>query len=380
MRSSLVTATAPPMMWTPFVCQFLILSGAYATRTYIARTCDEPAAANIACVARYDSVMDYPFSSLAGPSTTTNSSDLSSPAVQNASFIVFDARGREILGSAPSLEQVFSTTPGVIQEAPVYVPELNAIIFSTFSPDVFPQSIIYLNGTKPRLDTFYANPPVWGVNGGRYRDGKIYWAVAGSGDARAPNQTVGQAPGIYQLDPVTKKSSVLLNNYFGVQFNSPDDLVIDDAGDIFFTDPCKKIPLPAYVHALTPIIFRSGYGWAMGFSPTPALHPSTWRFRPSTGAVSVVDNTVNQPNGIGMSPDGTKLYITDTGNNIINATVTGIVYNSTNTHCVWAFDINPSPAGNWCSHRRPVWCTESVGHDGFHIAGNGYLVGAAGTG
>ncbi|KAK0647804.1 Gluconolactonase [Lasiodiplodia hormozganensis] len=305
--------------------------------------------------------MEYPFSETTGESTAANSTDLLSPAVQNASFVVFDPRGREILGDAPSLEHIFSTTPNVIQEAPVYVPELNAIIFSTFSPDVYPQSIIYLNETKPRLETFYADPPVWGVNGGRYRDGKVYWAVAGSGEARGPNnKTVGQAPGIYEVDPITRKSSVLVNNYFGVQFNSPDDLVIDNNGDIYFTDPW--------------------YGWAMGYSPTPALHPSTWRFRPSTGAVSVVDNTVNQPNGIGMSPDGSMLYITDGGNDIVNDTISGIVYSSTNTHCVWAFNTNPSPAGKWLTHRRPMWCTESVGHDGFHVAGNGYLVGAAGTG
>ncbi|KAL1631117.1 hypothetical protein SLS56_004505 [Neofusicoccum ribis] len=171
--------------------------------------------------------------------TTTNSTDAS-----DTSFLVFDPRGRKILGVDPSLEHMFSTTPGVIQEAPVYVPELDAIIFSTFTPDVYPQSIIYLNETEPRLGTFYADPPVWGVNGGRYRDGKIYWAVAGSGDFRASNQTVGQTTGIYTLDPLTMKSTVLVNNYFGVPFNSPDDLVIDDRGDIFFTDPW--------------------YGWAMG--------------------------------------------------------------------------------------------------------------------
>lgn len=234
-----MTSGRRPMMWTPSIAQFLTFSGAHCARTSIPRACDEPSAANIACVARYDSVMTYPFSSVAGNSTTTNSTDLSSPAVQNASFVVFDGRGRKILGPDPSLEQIFSTTPGVIQEAPVYVPELNAIIFSTFTPEVFPQSIIYLNGTEPRLDTFYADPPVWGVNGGRYRNGKVYWAVAGSGVARSPNRTVNQAPGIYELDPITMKSSVLVNNYFGVPFNSPDDLVVDDDGDIFFTDPCK---------------------------------------------------------------------------------------------------------------------------------------------
>ncbi|GME31379.1 nucleoside-diphosphate-sugar epimerase [Neofusicoccum parvum] len=286
---------------------------------------------------------------------TTNSSDAS-----DASFLVFDPRGRKILGADPSLEHMFSTTPGVIQEAPVYVPELNAIIFSTFTPDVYPQSIIYLNETEPRLETFYADPPVWGVNGGRYRDGKIYWAVAGSGDFRASNQTVGQTTGIYTLDPLTMKSTVLVNNYFGVPFNSPDDLVIDDRGDIFFTDPW--------------------YGWAMGYAPAPVLHPSTWRFRPSTGVVTVVENTVEQPNGIGISPDGATLYLTDSGNDIVNGSITGIVYNSTNTHCVWAFNVNPSPAGGWLSNRRPLWCTEAVGHDGFHVAANGYLVGAAGYG
>lgn len=248
-------------MWATLVFQLSLLSGVYATRTSIPRACNEATNASIACVARYDSVMEYPFSETAGESTAANSSDLLSPAVQNASFVVFDPRGREILGSSPTLEHIFSTTPNVIQEAPVYAPELNAIIFSTFSPDVYPQSIIYLNETKPRLETFYADPPVWGVNGGRYRDGKVYWAVAGSGEARGPNnKTVGQAPGIYELDPITKKSSVLVNNYFGVQFNSPDDLVIDNNGDIYFTDPCKPSHSPNECIRLALFRVRMGHG------------------------------------------------------------------------------------------------------------------------
>ena len=38
------------------------------------------------------------------------------------------------------------------------------------------------------------------------------------------------------LDPYTGNVTTLLNNYYGTQINSPNDLFIDSVGDIFFTD------------------------------------------------------------------------------------------------------------------------------------------------
>lgn len=117
---------------------------------------------------------------------------------------------------------------------------MDAIIFSVFNPETIPQRIIHLSSTVPTLSAFEPSPAVWGVNGGRYHDGTIYWAVAGEGKFQySDNETVVQAPGIYALDPQTMKTRPLLNNYYGAKLNSPDDVTIDEDGDIFFTDPCQ---------------------------------------------------------------------------------------------------------------------------------------------
>ncbi len=96
-------------------------------------------------------------------------------------------------------------------------------------------------------------------------------------------------PGLYKLDPVTKKVTPLLNNYFGQFFNSPDDLAVDPTtGDIFFADPW--------------------FGFGLGFTDkVPVLGQHAYRFRPSTGAVGIIDADITSPNGIAISPDGKTL-------------------------------------------------------------------------
>ncbi|KAK7193557.1 hypothetical protein PSPO01_00230 [Paraphaeosphaeria sporulosa] len=42
------------------------------------------------------------------------------------------------------------------------------------------------------------------------------------------------------LDPITRKTQTILNNYFGQRFNNPDDTVSDSTGNIFFTDPLHE--------------------------------------------------------------------------------------------------------------------------------------------
>lgn len=43
-------------------------------------------------------------------------------------------------------------------------------------------------------------------------------------------------PGLFTFDPKTNKSTTLLNNYRGLRFATPDDLVVDQYGNILFTD------------------------------------------------------------------------------------------------------------------------------------------------
>lgn len=303
---------------------------------------------------------------------TSVPSDPSWQLVKNASFIVFDeVRGSQILGSDPTLDFMFSTRNDSIHEAPVYVPPpLNAIIFSIPHVDEYQQRIINLNSTPPTLSNFTTMPPIYAVNGGKYYGGQVYWASeAGTcfptpSVSNSSNSTTCQTPGIYRMNPYTRTSEVLLNNYFGKQFNSPNDLFIDSRGDVFFTD--------------------SWYGWAINVTSYPVLKPQTWRFRPSTGQVSVAEDTIAQPNGIGISPDGRTMYITDTGVTDFSANITNMLpkytYNSLGGNNVYAFDVNFAPPGNYLTNKRPVRSAEEFGDDGFHVSRDGYLLGAAGLG
>jgi len=71
---------------------------------------------------------------------------------------------------------------------------------------------------------------------------------------------------------------VLLNNYFGRQFNSLNDVAINPkTKEIYFTDVT--------------------YGYLQDFRPTPGLPNQVYRFNEKTGAVTVVTDMENKPNG-----------------------------------------------------------------------------------
>ncbi|KAF2111305.1 putative gluconolactonase precursor [Lophiotrema nucula] len=328
---------------------------------------------NVACIHKYAAVMPLPFFRANSLDDTYNPldrfsnitvNDLSFSLVREASFVIFDEpRGVEILGTSPALETIFDIE-ATVHEAPVYVPELNAIIASALDQNVISQIIINLNNTRPTISAFTPNPPVYGVNGGRYFNGSVYWAVAG-GNVIINGTSIQQAPGLYILDPLTKMTKPILNNYFGQRFNGPDDLTAGFNGDIFFTDPWYASALNLTQHP-------------------PVLHQQTYRFRPSTGAVSVVEAGIGIPNGIGLSPDDKVLYITDTSvTNFTDADpniIPRYTWGATASKAVYAFDTVDSPAGRYLINKRPIWYPEEFADDGFHVAGNGYLVGASGFG
>ena len=153
--------------------------------------------------------------------------------IRDANFLVFNEEaGSQILGATPALDFIFDSRNDSIHEAPVYVPALNAIIFSLPHQGIYKQRIIDLNKVPLTVDDYTTDPPVYAVNGGKYFNGSIYWASEAGTTFPNPsgNGEVTQVPGIYKLDPATGKVTTLLNNYFGTQFNSPNDLIIDQSG------------------------------------------------------------------------------------------------------------------------------------------------------
>jgi gluconolactonase len=83
---------------------------------------------------------------------------------------------------------------------------------------------------------------------------------------------------------------VLIDKFQGKRFNSPNDLVYHDNGDLFFTDPPYGLPK----RFNDP---EREMGWC-----------GVYRLS-STGDLSLITKEIAAPNGIGLSPDGRTLYV-----------------------------------------------------------------------
>jgi gluconolactonase len=87
--------------------------------------------------------------------------------------------------------------------------------------------------------------------------------------------------------------SVVVESYHGKKLNSPNDLVIAPDGSLWFTDPPFGLK-------------------GMDKSPDKEL-PFNAVFRYSHGRLTPVITGLTLPNGIGFSPDGKTLYVSNTG-------------------------------------------------------------------
>jgi gluconolactonase len=96
----------------------------------------------------------------------------------------------------------------------------------------------------------------------------------------------------YQLADSSREP--VATDFLGAAFNSPNDVTIRSDGVIYFTDPD----------------FQRG-------SRADAMQGRTSVFRVSGGTVSLVDDSLRQPNGIALSPDGGTLYVGAYGENKI---------------------------------------------------------------
>jgi gluconolactonase len=112
-------------------------------------------------------------------------------------------------------------------------------------------------------------------------------ALDASGDLLLAAHDVG---GISHLDLPGGSLTRGTQTFNGMRFNSPNDVVLRGDGNVYFTDPD----------------FQSPSGRIQGDTRVYRIAPA------SSGAapiVSVVDDSIDQPNGITLSPDGNTLYV-----------------------------------------------------------------------
>ena len=178
-------------------------------------------------------------------------------------------------------------------EGPVYVKDEHALYFTT-APEPGPKNIaimrLQLSGDA---FPFAAQAPETVLQPSNMangmtldRDGRLVICEQGT------KETCAQ---ISRMDLKARKIETVVDQWRGLRFNSPNDVVVKSDGTVWFTDP--------------------NYGEIQGFKNAPEVGAFVYRHDPATDETAVVADSFNKPNGLAFSPDETMLYITDTGAN-----------------------------------------------------------------
>lgn len=155
--------------------------------------------------------------------------------------------------------------------------------------------------------------------------------------------------------------TVIADRFGGKPLNSPNDVVVKSDGTIWFSDPHYGI--------------MTNYE---GFA-APQENPCVvYRVTPDTGAIDVMVDDMNCPNGLAFSPDERLLYVADTGR-----------MQSTDPQHIRVYDCaaDGKPSGGRLFHKVDQGCSDGIridtdgnlwssAADGVHcIAPDGHLMG-----
>ncbi|KAJ5145339.1 hypothetical protein N7448_002731 [Penicillium atrosanguineum] len=282
-------------------------------------------------------------------------------------FHVYDDEFLKIIGEAPTLSRIaHSPKDPLFHEAVVWSKETEEVFFvqnagaKNASTGLKKSAIIekislaeaaavankrdaagLVTVTKVPSSAMVINP-----NGGTNYRRQIVFTGEGQGDDKPPS--------LWLMNPQKPyNTTVLLNNYFGRQFNSLNDVVIHPKNkDIYFTDTI--------------------YGYVQDFRPAPGLQDQIYRFNEDTGAVTVVADGFDHPNGLTFSPDGEYAYVTDTG---IDSGFFGL--NFTRPASIYRFDVEED--GTF-ENRKTFAFVNSGAPDGIHCDSWGNIYAGCGDG
>ncbi len=95
--------------------------------------------------------------------------------------------------------------------------------------------------------------------------------------------------GLTLFDVNTGGRQALNITYNGAHFNSPNDVTVRSDGNTYFTDP----------------------DWQLGGRTNETGMTGVYRVAPDRVTVTLVDGSLDNPNGIALSPDGSVLYVGD---------------------------------------------------------------------
>lgn len=138
----------------------------------------------------------------------------------------------------------------------------------------------------------------------------------------------------------------VVSHYQGRRLNSPNDIVVKRDGSIWFTDPPYGI-----------LSDREGHR-----ADSELGDCYVFRFDPATGALRIVSDWVEEPNGLAFSPDESVLYVSDTS--------AAVRTDGSGHHHIVAFDV----VGGQDLARPRVFAVVSPGlSDGFRVDIHGFV-------
>ena len=195
------------------------------------------------------------------------------------SLEIFDPRFADVARGAGALERLCSGA--IWSEGPVWVKEDASLLWSDIPNNRMLRWSAASGMTVWREGVEFTNGHT------READGALLHCSHGQ---RAVIRT-RFGPGLAPLADET-----VVDRYQGRRLNSPNDIVVKRDGSIWFTDPSYGI--------------LSDYEGHKADSELGDHY--VFRFDPKSGALRIVSDFVEEPNGLAFSPDESLLYVSDT--------------------------------------------------------------------
>jgi gluconolactonase len=141
-------------------------------------------------------------------------------------------------------------------------------------------------------------------------------------------------------------TTVLCDRYLGKRLNSPNDVVVKSDRSIWFTDPAFGIQ-----------------GNYEGEKAEAELPTSVYRIDGNSGAVSLVADDINGPNGLCFSPDESRLYIVETLASPSRILVHDVAGDRLSRRRQFVGAGEGTPDGIRCDVDGNLWCGWGTGRD-----------------
>lgn len=142
--------------------------------------------------------------------------------------------------------------------------------------------------------------------------------------------------------------TILMDSWDDRPLNSPNDVVVAADGSVWFSDPCYGI--------------MSDYE---GRKAVPEQPTAVYRIPPGGGTAELVIGDLEQPNGLCFSPDGSVLYVVDSGSTPGTICAYDVVGGRLEA-CRRFVDMGDGIAdGIRCDREGNLWAAAAGGGDGY---------------